>query len=359
MHLVRTLLGILLSFFVVEVLIFHTNLYPSIVKTSSTTGYLETFLHNERRRIVTDRNQILSIGDSRMGFLPRYVNEPNFGTGYTFATIATPGTTPRCWYYMLRDIDPTRRRYAAIVIAVDDYEDAETWENYANRASDLHYLIARLHWSDLIEFSRSYEDPSAAMQAARGILLKGLVYKADFQDFLLDPVARLKEVRLSRRESRHWFYDYVGTPNNVKSITIDWEARQVNGPPNFDPALKAEFKLRFLDPRSPEHGQHSAYLKHWFGKIYDLYRGSGTRIVFIRLPRGPFIRPDQPALNPHSSVRELAARPEVIMSPEHFFAPLEDPQLFMDPYHMNGPGCAEFSRLLARHLRQLLGAPAG
>ena len=126
MHLVRTLLGVLLSFFVVEVLIFHTNLYPSVVKTSSTTGYLETFLHNERRRIVTDRNQILSIGDSRMGFLPRYVNEPNFGTGYTFATIATPGTTPRCWYYMLRDIDPTRRRYAAIVIAVDDYEDAET-----------------------------------------------------------------------------------------------------------------------------------------------------------------------------------------------------------------------------------------
>jgi hypothetical protein len=355
MHLARILLGSVVGFFFVEILLFHTNLYPSILSTNSSTGVLETFLYNERRRIVTDRNQVLAIGDSRMGFFPRYANELKPETGYTFATIATSGTTPRCWFYMLRDADPTRRRYAAIVIAVDDYEDLETWENYADRALDLRYLIARLRWSDLVEFSGSHDDPSLRMQAARGILLNGLVYKADFQNFLLHPVARIKEVKLSRRESHNWFYDYVGPPNNVKGVTIDWVARQVNTPPNFDPGLKAEFRLRFLDPRAPEQGRHSAYLKYWFGKIYDLYRGSGTRLVFIRLPRGPFIRPDQPALNPHSSVRELAARPGVILSPEHFFDPLETPELFMDPYHMNGPGCAEFSRMLGRHLRDLLG----
>ncbi len=358
MHLARILLGSVVAFLLVEVLVFHTNLYPSILSTSSSTGVLETFLHNERRRVVTDRNQVLAIGDSRMGFFPRYANELKPATGYTFATIATPGTTPRCWYYMLRDADPTRRRYSAIVIAVGDYEDAEIWENYADRASDLRFLIARLRLSDLLEFSASYDDPALRMAAARGILLRGLVYKADFQDFLRHPVARIQEARLSRRESRHWFYDYTGPANNVKDVTIDWIAQQVNAPPNFDPGVKAEFRLRFLDPPAPEQGRHSAYLKHWFGKIYDLYRGSGTRIMFIRLPRGPVIRPDQPALNPHSSVRELAARPDVIVSPEHFFDPLEKPELIMDPYHMNGPGCAEFSRMLGRHVRELLGTPA-
>jgi hypothetical protein len=355
MRLARTLLGTVLGFFLVELLVFQTNLYPSILSTNSSTGVLDAILHNERRRIVTNRNQVLAIGDSRMGFFARYANDLKPGTGYTFATVATPGTTPRCWYYMLRDVDPTRRRYAAIVIAVDSYDDEESWENYPDRISDLHYLIPRLHWSDLVEFSASYDDPSLRVQAARGILLKGLVYKADFQDFLLHPVARLKEVRFARRESRHWYYDYVGPATNVKDVSIDWQARQINAPPDFDPGMKAEFRLKFLDPRAPDQGRHSAYLKYWFGKIYELYRGSGTRIVFIRLPRGPFIRPDQPAPNPHSSVHELAARTGVIVSPEHFFDSLEKPELFLDPYHMNGPGCAEFSRMLGRHVRELLG----
>src|SRR6266446_4087998 len=127
---VRLLSGCVLGFLLVETLVFHTSLYPSILSTDSSTGVLETLLYNERHRDVRDRNQVLAIGDSRMGFLPRYGNELTPGTGYTFASIATPGATPRCWYYMLRDVDPTRRRYAAIVIAVEDYEDAETWENY-------------------------------------------------------------------------------------------------------------------------------------------------------------------------------------------------------------------------------------
>src|SRR5713226_4341081 len=118
MHLARVLLGTLFGFFLVEILVFHTNLYPSILSTSSSTGTLETFLQNELSRVVTDRNQVLAIGDSRMGFFPRYANELKPEIGYTFATIATPGSTPRCWYYMLRDADPTRRRYSAIVIAV-------------------------------------------------------------------------------------------------------------------------------------------------------------------------------------------------------------------------------------------------
>src|SRR5215467_4432252 len=109
MHLARVLAGTLGSFLLLEILVFHTNLYPSVLNLDSTTGELETILHNERRRIVTDRNQVLAIGDSRMGFFPRYPNELKPETGYTFATIATAGTTPRCWYYMLRDADPTRR----------------------------------------------------------------------------------------------------------------------------------------------------------------------------------------------------------------------------------------------------------
>lgn len=357
MNTARLLAGSVLGFFLVETLIFHTNLYPSILSPDSSTGMLESFLHNERRRVVTDRNQVLTIGDSRMGFFPRYADEMKPQVAYKFATIATPGATPRDWYYMLRDVDPTRRRYSAIVIAMDDYNDPETWEDYANRPTDLHYVIARLGWKDLVEFSASHHDPALQWTAARGIVLKELVYKTDFQDFLLHPKKRLADVRLSRRESRHWFYSYVGTTDSVKDVRIDWTARQIVTPPGFDAGNKAEFEKQFLAPRAPEHGQHSAYLKQWLGKIYDLYQGSGTRIIFIRLPRGPFLRPDQPPFNANSSVRQLAMRPGVILSPEHFFDCLELPELFVDPYHLNGPGQGEFSRMLAKHVEQLLGPP--
>src|SRR5438552_10239093 len=207
---VRLLFGCVLGFLLVETLVFHTSLYPSIVSTDSSTGILEALLYNERHRAVTDRNQVLAIGDSRMGFLPRYGNELTPGTGYTFASIATPGTTPRCWYYMLRDVDPSRQRYAALVIPAYDYDDEEIFENSADRISDLHYLIARLRWTDLVEFSGSYHDPVLKWEAARGILLNGFVYKADFQDFLRHPASRLEKVKQSQRDSHIWFYEYVG-----------------------------------------------------------------------------------------------------------------------------------------------------
>jgi hypothetical protein len=68
------------------------------------------------------------------------------------------------------------------------------------------------------------------------------------------------------------------------------------------------------------------------------------------------VRPDQPAFNPHSSVRELAAQPGVILLPEHLFDSIERPRLFIDQMHMNGPGCAEFSRMLGKQVSHTLDA---
>ncbi len=329
-------------------MIFQPGYYASIIGPDSSAGYLEIEVGNEIRRVAAGRNQVLTIGDSRMGFFPRYTDQQQPTTGYTFATIATAGTTARCWYYMLRDVDPTARRYAAIVIGVNDYEDAETWDDTADYITDLHYLIARLRWSDLVEFSSSFDDPQLKWQAARGILLKGLVYKTDFQDFLRNPVKRLRYVELSRRKSATWYYDYEATKDSVKGITMDWAAKTVQAPPNFTAAQVAEFQKHFLVELAPQTGRRGRFAKKWYGKIADRYRGSGTRLIFVRLPRGPFVRPDQPAFNPHSSMRELAARGDAILDQEHSFDPLERPELFLDPYHMNGPGCSEFSQMVAR-----------
>jgi hypothetical protein len=350
-----TLISTVLGFWAVEFALFHTDAYYTILKHDSSTGSVETFVRNELKRNRTAAPQVLTIGDSRMGFLPRYAND--LQTGYQFASIALGGSTPRDWYYMLRGVDPHADRYSAIVIAMNDFEDAEIEEDYSVRAADLYYLIGRLKYSDIPYFAKSYQhDPKLERAAVSGIILKGLIYKRDFQDFLLHPVGRIKMSQAARQDSYLWYYNYVGTNQSMEGVVVDFQNHTVTVPHGFTDEQKATYEYHFLAPRPPYSGVRSAYLHQWFGKIYEHYRGSKTRLIFLYLPRGPFVRPDQPALNPHSSIRELALQPGVILLPERLFESIERPSLFVDQMHMNGPGSAEFSRMLGRQVSRTLDA---
>lgn len=353
----RVLLASVAGFFAIEALIFH-GLYGYIISPDSSAGTYQTIFRNEQLRVKKDRNQVVTVGDSRMDFYPRYADEIKSEVGYSFGKLSCPGTTPRDWYYILRQADPKHNRYAAIVIPVEDYDDAETWEDHANRLLDLHYLVPWLRVTDIPEFSGSFHTRSLRFQAALGILFKGYTYRADFQDFIRKPRARWDYVRLSRRDAIHWNYDYAGEASDVTGVKIDFAKRTLTVPANYTPDQKALFQSRYLDPWPPDKGQWSAYLKYWFGKIYDMYRGSGTRIVFIHLPWGPYPRPNPVPYRANSSVREMASRPGVILDQEHDFDSLQDPRNFFDPMHMNARGNALFSRMLARRVRELLGPPA-
>ena len=350
-----TLFAVAAAFWGVEGLIFHTDLYARVISPASSTGVLETWIDNEARRPRDEHPQILTLGDSRMGALkPRIANRYTPETGLTFSSIGTAGTTPRCWYYMLRDADPQANRYAAVVIGLESYDDPGSWEDLANRESDLHYLIARLRWSDLREFSGSYHDPKLQSEAFRGILFKGLIFKQDFEDLLKHPVARVKYARQSRRDSHTWFHDFVDTSANLNDVRVDFTARTVTVPPSARADFAPTLRSRLLDPLPPDTGRESAYMHYWLGRVYDLYRGSKTKLVFLRLPRGAFPRPDQPPANPHSAPHDLATRPEVRLLPEDFYNSLERPELFYDEVHLNEPGSEEFSRMLAYKMRDLL-----
>lgn len=342
---------------VLEAGLFHTGLYAYILAPDSTTGVMETVLNNELERPKEGPNQILGIGDSRMALVPRVANELTPETGYTYATIAAAGSTPRCWYYMLRAVDPDANRYRAVVIGIETFDDLEVLEPYADRESDLNYLANRLRLTDLWEFSSSYDDPWRQWRAARGIVLKGLVYKRDFQDLLLHPRERWRYVRQSKRDSHIWNYDYRGDDKNLGGLAVDWEHRTVTAPPGTDPGVAASLNRILVEPLPEDIGRYSKYLHYWLGRIYDHYRGSATTLVFVRLARAPWIRPDLPGKNPHSSVRELAAEPNVDLLPEELSTPLERPEFFRDEMHLNQPGLDEFSETLAHRMRELLGPP--
>ncbi len=346
----------IISFAAFEGIVFHTSLYPSVVEPDSTTGQLEMELRNEIQRPKPDRDQVLAVGHSRMALLPRVVNEIKPGTGYTFASIALGGTSPRIWYYSLRAVDPTARQYAAIIIPSDDYNEPDTYENQSEREIDLHYLIARLGYLDLLDFPWTFQDKALQWTIVREMILKGIVYKQDFLEFARHPAARIAKTSYFAQESAGWIYGYGGINKTLAGLEVDWTKRTIHFPDGVPESARRSIHDELLPSRPEDRGRETAYLRYWYGRIADYYRGSGTKLIFLQVPRGAVAPPDAP-LNPASAVREIASRPDVVVLDQHLFNQLEHPDLFWDGWHLNRSGMEQFSRILAAEVRRVLGPP--
>jgi hypothetical protein len=317
---------------------------------------METQLRNELKRPKPETNQVLAVGHSRQALLPRVANDMQPGTGYRFASVGLGGTTPRCWYYELRTLDPTAHRYRAIIIPSDDYDEIDGYEDLNDRIADLHFLIARLGLVDLTEFPWTFDENKLRWEAVRDIAVKGFVYKRDLLEFLTHVKDRIAKVRLNDKDSHNWFYDYQGSDHSVAGLQIDWQHKLAHYPASFTSAQRKLIEEVLFSPR-PEHtGKGSAYFRRWYGHILDHYRGSGTKLIFLRVPRAPLPPPDHPP-NPNSALRQIASEPDVVVLDEHTFDSLERPDLFADPLHLNGPGMKRFSEILAAEVRRVLGPP--
>jgi len=350
------ILATLLFFAAFEGILFHTRLYPSIIEPDSTAGAMETQLNNELKRPKPDRNQVLAVGHSRMALLPRIANDMQPSTGYRFASVGIGGTTTRCWYYELRELDPHANRYAAIIIPTDDFNEPDSYEDLNDRNLDTRYLIARLKLADLLEYPWSFDSYKEKWVAFGDILFKGYVYKRDFLDFISNSKERIAKAQQNDRDSHGWYYDYVGPEHSVAGLEIDWQHNVAHYPASFTAEQRKLIQDVLFGPKPPDAGVLTAYLRRWYGRIIDHYRGSGTKLIFLRVPRAPQPPPEPPPkLN--SAIRQIASQPDVVVLDEHLFDQLERTDLFADPMHLNGEGMKRFSRILATEVRRVLGPP--
>jgi hypothetical protein len=346
----------IVAFFALDGLLFRTGFYASILEPDSTAGSLQMYLWNERHRTPQNNAQVLGVGDSRMGLKPRIAN--GLATGYTFATIAVPGTTPRCWYYMLRDVDPDANRYAAILFPLNSYDDRD-YEDLNERELDVHYLAPLLRLADTPDFTFSFSTWPGRKQALTACLLKGVAYQRDVQDLLAHFGSRIERVRQIHKESAGWIYDAVWTDRSMAGMQVDWASRRAELPASgFRPEQLSDMRAALFRDLPPRSANAAAYRVRWFGRIVARYRGSRTRLIFFRLPRGPVVRPGTHG-DPNGTIRGLAARGEIVLLPEHDFDSLERPELFGDLMHLNEAGSREFTALLAGKVRSLLGRADG
>ena len=350
----RAIILALAGLFALDALLFRTALYTSILEPDSSTGTFELILRREQiAQPWYGRNLVVTLGDSRFAYYPRVANEQKATTGFAFRHAGVAGTDARAWYYMLRDLDPTRAGYRAIVIGVDDYDDEDGAYDIGDDLATLHYVAARLRFNDVIPFALSFGDSQARWEAFRGSLLKGTVFQRDILAFLTHPAKRLADVKLTNGGYEEWTYGFVDTDRNVVGLKIDWTNFTATVPPGND-ALRDQLDRFVLYRPYPQTGKRAAFRRKWFGQLLDRYRGTPTKAVFVRLPRGPIPRPDNLVRKKSSSIREFAARPGVLLLDEHAFDSLETPELFKDAFHLNNQGCARLSVLMAQEVGKLL-----
>jgi len=347
-----------LCVFSLDALAFHTPWYAANLEADSTTGLFELVLWRERQAQKRyGDNLVVTLGDSRFGLAPKLSNETTPPPSYMLRSAAVAGTNPRDWFYMLRDLDPSANRYRAIVFGINGYDDEDTEPPQDDDIRSLHYAIARLRVSDAIDFARSFHSPEFQWEAFRGSLFKGLVYQADLREFLSNPKKRIRAARFNRAGFEEWTYNFMGDETSMAGLEIDWHTLTAKLPPGFSMQRWEPTRDFLLHRPEPQTGRLAAFRRQWFGRILDRYRSSRTKIVFLRLPRGPIARPDFLARAKSSTIREFAGRPNVLLCDEHTFDSLEHPELFGDGMHLNRAGVARFSPMLAQLLARVLGAP--
>ena len=118
LHVRRNLLLGIVAFICVDGAIFHSGLYVSILAPGSYAGRVSRITRSEKERAPSGLKEVLVLGDSRIaeGFSATLANELGSPAGIKFVSLAEPAASANTWYYMVREVDPTARRYSAIVV---------------------------------------------------------------------------------------------------------------------------------------------------------------------------------------------------------------------------------------------------
>ena len=139
-------------------------------------------------------------------------------------------------------------------------------------------------------------------------------------------------------------------------LEVDFSTLKATIPAWFNQAQRDTIRDLVRQPW-PQNGRLAAYRRKWFGRIIDYYRGSRTKVIFVRLPRGPVVRPDNLVRKMSSSIREFGGRPNLFLLNEHAFDSLEHPEFFKDAEHLNRAGVTRLSLMLADEVARILDSP--
>ena len=346
LHVGRNLFLGIAAFMCVDGIIFHSGLYVSILAPNSYAGRIAEITHAEQERAPSGLKEVLVLGDSRIaeGFSATLANELGSSAGLKFVSLAEPAASANTWYYMVREVDPTARRYSAIIVPYGiGYEP--------NSADPLRISMTAplLRYGDCLHFASGFQRWSGRFRAFIACILRGSAYQDDVVDLLEHPMARIKSIRRqsTRMRSRELYkgrdYDLVGT-------SYDPTTGQVMFAEKLTEAQRLAFRKSLIQPSQADTEYSLKLQREWIPRIMNRYSNSPTAIVLTPVPRGPFVGlpgfyRGYDSILPSSVIQRSSSS-----LPRHTFDFLENPEYYFDALHLNAKGRRRFTETLVSEL---------
>jgi hypothetical protein len=286
--------------------------------------------------------EVLVLGDSRIaeGFSTALANELGSPAGLKFVSLAEPAASANTWYYMVREVDPTTRRYSAIVIPYGiGYEP--------NSADPLRISMTAplLRYGDCVHFASGFQRWSGRFRAFIACILRGSAYQDDVVDLLEHPIARIRSIQQegTRTHSRAVYkgrdYDLVGTSYDATTGRVTFAEKLTE-------AQRLAFRKSLIQPSQSDTAYSLKLQREWIPRIMDRYSNSPTAIVLTPVPRGPFVELPGFSRGYESVLPSSVIQRTSFSLPGHTFDFLEKPENYFDAFHLNAKGRRKFTETL-------------
>ena len=352
LHVARNLLLSLAAFICVDGVVFHTSLYTSMLAPDSYAGRMAAITRGERDRVSSGLKEVLVLGDSRMaeGFSPVVADKLSSLDGFKFVNLTEPASAVNIWDYMLREVDPTRRRYWAIVVPYGiGFEPSSADPLRISMAAPL------LRYGDCFNFASAFQRWSGRFRAFTACILRGSAFQSDVVDFLEHPISRIR--RVQREPKRLQARDiYKGHDYDIVGTSYDPKTGQVTFPPRLSEAQRDAIRDSLVKPSQSETQDFLRMQRDGIQRILNRYSASSTEIVLTPVPRGPFAGLPGASMTFHAAFPTITTQRAVFSLPEQTFDFLEKPEYYFDGYHLNSKGRQRFTETLVTELVGRLGS---
>jgi hypothetical protein len=346
LHVARNLVLGLATFVCVDGMVFHTSVYTSILAPDSYAGRMAAITRAERHRVSSGLKEVLVLGDSRMaeGFSPAVADKLSSLDGFKFVNLTEPASAVNIWDYMLREVDPTRRRYWAIVVPYGiGFEPSSADPLRISMAAPL------LRYGDCFNFASAFQRWSGRFRAFTACILRGSAFQSDVVDFLEHPIARLRSIQQEPKglEARNV---YTGRDYDIVGTSYDPRTGQVTFPPRLTETQRDAIRDSLVKPSQSETQDFLRMQRDGIQRILNRYSASSTEVVLTPVPRGPFAGLPGASMTFHAAFPTITTQRAIFSIPEQTFDFLEKPEYYFDGYHLNSKGRQRFTETLVTEL---------
>jgi hypothetical protein len=348
----------LLLWFAGESALYRSGLYYRLVEPWSNAGAVQNSLSLLEQAYRPNAKTILALGDSRVGegFSPTFAQADG---ELIFINLAVPGSTPRTWYYLLREV--VRRGYRFDAVLVGTLYTPRAFIRMADWSLDPSHQVALIGLRDLVDYPTGTASNAMRSRARMAVLAPSLIMQEDTRQFLEAPWRRLQKLLVERPSYLAAVMTYGGRDESMPPILISPAGEVLDfGDANRAQRALIEGHLQDLNTAIPADAAvaNAAYLTIWLQRIAALAREAGARTVLFPLPRGPY-REALPAVNGATPVEiALTGVEGAVVLPRDLFNDLERAAYFFDIQHPNRIGREVISGRLGKRMRALLGEKA-